>query len=221
MRLAGSPSWFLSVTNDQAAHVCLYVRDVYSIEARGPDVPPPLVGDLRTAELIGSAPDAAELSDAWTAWWRRLVHVTCAAQLGNRLGGTPKDDLQSRASLRQSVFDPFEEFESLGDYPPLRSAAQQTWRQGVAWTHTHGAQTMRRGSPIPKAVADSISEERQVDPEQLRAAVLVVAVVGKWFAIAEPGVLLCSEEAYFDDTLFSVELKKVFESGLNGPGQQR
>jgi hypothetical protein len=63
-------------------------------------------------------------------------------------------------------------------------------------------------------VAERVIEERHVSPERVKAAVIVLEVEGKWCHLAAPGILLCSEELFFDDARFSQELKITFESGL-------
>jgi hypothetical protein len=120
---------------------------------------------------------------------------------------------------RQSVFDPFEGFESLKDYSLLQDAARQSWKQGAEWTKEHAAGSLPLGSTIPKIVAERVIDKHHVPPEDVRAAVIVLAVSGQWSNIAEPGVLLCSEELYLDDTLFESELKRTFESGLTETGE--
>jgi hypothetical protein len=201
--------------------VCLYVRDAFGLEPVGADVPPSLDGVIQVNELNTDLSDRRDLSLAWLTWWRRLIDVTVATQSGDGRGAMQRDELRrAHVSARQSVFDPFEDFESLKDFPSLRSAAQQTWRQGVDWTDAHVAKVLRPGSSIPKNVAELVIQEHHVSPERVRAAVLVLAVEGRWSHITNPGILLCSQEAFFDDALFATELKKTFESGLHAADEK-
>jgi hypothetical protein len=221
MRRAGSKSWRLSTSNDQAADFCLYVRDAFSLDLRGSDIPPPLSGGVQPIELDSMTADQRDLALAWHMWWRRLVRVVGAAQLGRGLSSLSSDDYrQAHLEARQSVMDPLDGFKSLSEYPALRSAAQRSWPQGYEWSKTHGSSRFGRsstghGSPTRKMVAERVIEERHVSPERVNAAVIVLEVEGKWFHLAAPGILLCSEEFFFDDARFAQELKTTFESGLS------
>jgi hypothetical protein len=70
---------------------------------------------------------------------------------------------------------------------------------------------------VPKDVAEAVIAEHAVSPGRVRGAVIVLSVAGSWSRIVEPGVVLCSDEAYLDDSQFAVVLKDMFESGLNHP----
>jgi hypothetical protein len=63
-------------------------------------------------------------------------------------------------------------------------------------------------------VAERVIEDHHVSPERVNAAVIVLPVEGKWFNLAMPGILLCSQEFFFDDGHFARELQTTFESGL-------
>ncbi len=214
MKSVDSKSWILSTANDQAVHVWLYVRDVFRLEAISAEVPPSLDDIDLVPDVEMSSSERNDLSLAWLLWWRRLIHATGANHLGSQDG-----DQLARIVTRRPIFDWFDGFESLADFPTLRSAAQRTWKQGIEWTNAHAAKTLRRDWAIPKNVAELVMQEHQVPPERVRAAVLVMAVKGEWSFISDPGVLLCSEETFFDDALFAVELKRTFESGLGVIGQ--
>lgn len=220
MRRAGSKSWRLSTSKNPAANFCLYIRDAFGLDLIGSDIPPPLSGDVPLIELESLAADQLDLALAWHMWWRRLIRVVGAAQLGRGLDSLSREDYR-RAHLEahQSIFDPLEDFESLREYPALRSAAQRSWPQGYEWSKTHasprfGPSSTGHRSPTPKMVAERVIEERHVSPERVKAAVIVLEVEGKWCHLATPGTLLCSEELFFDDASFSQELKITFESGL-------
>ncbi len=221
MRVAGSKSWRLSTSSDQAADFCLYVRDALSLDVSGSDIPPPLSGGVQPIELDIMTSDHRDLALAWQMWWRRLVRVIGATQLGRGLGSFSRDGYrQAHFEARQSVWDPLEGFKSLSEYPVLRSAAQRSWPQGYEWSKTRGSSRFRPSSaghrsPTPKMVAEQVIEERHVSPDRVSAAVIVLEVNGRWFHLAAPGLLLCSEEFFFDDASFAQELKTTFESGLS------
>lgn len=219
MKQAGSQSWSLSTSNDEAAHVCLYIRDAMGLEPIGIDVPPRLVNFNAASNQPAEPSERGDLSFAWLVWWRRLIQVTSALQLGS-LSNLPRDQRPgAHVSAIRSIFDPFEEFESLKDFPPLRNAAQLFWKKGVEWTSVNvGPPSRLHGSLIPKTVAERVIEEHRVLPELVQAAVLVLNVQGKWSQIAQPRVLLCSSEAFGDDTFFAFRLKETFESGLGETG---
>jgi hypothetical protein len=181
----------------------------------GLDVPPQLNDITRVNEPERRPTDESELSLAWLRWWRRLTLVIGSAQLGQRPESMSREEYgRTHNAARQSVMDPFEDFVSLASDPSLQKAAQQTWRDALAWTNTHTTEALRHGSLIPLTVAEEVIEENDVLPERVNASVLVLSVQGQWAHINAPGMLLCSEETFFDDSLFAIELKRTFESGL-------
>jgi hypothetical protein len=219
MRLAGSKSWRVSISNDQAPHVCLYVRDAFDLVPVGPDVPPKLKDLTRATENELTPAEKGDLSSAWLHWWRRLTRVVGAAQLGQGHESMSRNEYrEARIAARQSVMDPFEGFASLTSYPSLQRAAQQTWKDAVAWTNIHTTESSRHGSQIPRTVAERVIEENEVSPERVNASVVVLSVQGQWAHLTAPGMLLCSKETFFDDSLFAIELQRAFESGLRAPG---
>lgn len=181
----------------------------------GIDVPPRLINLNSVPELPTDLSEQRDLSQAWLVWWRRLIHVTSALQLGLRTGTMQRDErLRARAATIRSIFDPFEGFESLQVSPSLRIAAQDLWKRGVEWTKVNVGSGSQHGSLIPKSIAELVIEEHHVSPELVQAAVIVLNVEGRWSHISQPRVLLCSGEAHFDDTFFALKLKETFESGL-------
>ena len=218
MRSFGSSGWRLSLYSDQATHLILYVRDACQLNATGYDVPPPLVGEIEIVELGLSLEDQRTTSEEWLSWWRRFIHVESQVQLDFR-SEEERGDLDGRAArtVRTSVFDPLEEFQSLRETPLLRDAARKSWRQGAKWTKMYQSREVGRGLPIARTVAESFAQQRQVSPERVGACVLLLNVTGKWSCLSEPGVLLCSYETFKDEVQFEFELEGVFESGLNRP----
>ena len=215
MRTSGPSSWRLALDSDQAAHIVLYIRDACRLIPSGPDVPPPLRGDVHSLELNLQRADKSAASQEWLEWWRRLIHVEGQIQLGHKFGASGSEErIRALGDARSSVFDPFENFLSLEESPLLRDIAIKTWRQGVTWFESHHSQRIGNGSLLPESVADSVIRDTGVSPERVRAAVLLFSVIGKWSYLSEPGLLLCSDEAYTDDSLFATKLKLAFESGI-------
>ena len=218
MRVSGSSSWRLALNSAQSTHIALYVREASQLTPTGTDVPPRLLGEVQVLELSLSPGDQSEISQDWLRWWRRLVHIEGQIQLGRNFGALRSEDLiNTLGSARNSVFDPFEGFQSLKETPLLRDVAMKTWRQGVEWCHLHQLGQIRHAPEFPKSVADSVIRDKQVSPERVRAAVLLFGVIGKWSTLSEPGVLLCAEETYADESLFATELRLAFESGSERP----
>ena|ERR1017187_1472877 len=218
MRTSGSSSWRLAIDSGEAAHIVLYVRDACRLTPSGPDVPPPLLGGVQVLELNLSPADQSEVSQDWLKWWRRLIHVEGQIQLGHKFGASRSEDwIRALADARLSVFDPFQDFPSLEESPLLKDAAMKTWRQGMKWSELYQSRRIRHGSPLPMSVADSIIRDKQVSPERVRAAILLFTVIGKWSNLPEPGLLLCADETYADESLFATELQLAFESGIGLP----
>ena len=218
MRMFESSGWSLSLSSIQAVHIVLYVRDACQLTPTGHDVPPPLIGSVENLDLGFSLVDHTRASEQWLQWWRRVVHAEGQAQLdfGQRADLL---DAQPRALLTGRIhgFDPLEDFQSLEASPLLRGAALRSWRQGASWSTTYMSRGVGERTQLARSVAESITRERQVGPERLRACALILSVTGNWSCLSEPGLLLCSNAKYQDDAQFALELKEAFESGLNRP----
>jgi hypothetical protein len=219
MRRAGTESWRLSISkDDQSLHVALYLRDAYHISTPEVDVPPALLGLVERVETRLDPSDVLELTTSWLWWWRRIVQFESRRGLGDRFGASDNENfVPAMGAAHQLVFDPVEAFASLSERPLLQRAAVQTWRPANEWMKLHSRQGERRGSLVPKDVAEAVIEEHAVSPGRVRGAVIVLSVTGSWSRIVEPGVVLCSDEAYLDDSQFAVVLKDTFESGLSHP----
>jgi len=63
-----------------------------------------------------------------------------------------------------------------------------------------------------------VIEQYAVAPDLLRISVVPLSVSGHWSQIVQPGLLLCSEELYYDDDAYEAELKRTFASRLNNGG---
>jgi hypothetical protein len=218
---AGSASWRIGIGGDQAVHAALYIRDACRLTPTGPDVPPPLAGDVAAADPFLTDADVAVASVGWLDWWLRLVHVEGAAELGEfTVDGFSDDGRARELAAYQAVFDP-PEFESLAPCPPLRDVARRISGPALLWWrgNRHDMNEVGHADRMVtwssrRSVAEAVIEEYQVSPGRVRAGVIVLRVVGKWSRIPEPGVLLCSFETLGDESLFLGELKKTFETGL-------
>ena len=219
MRRAGTESWRLSISKgDQSLHVALYLRDAYHISTPEADVPPALLGLVERVETGLDPSDVLELTTSWLWWWRRIVQFESRRGLGDRFGASGNEDfVQAMALAHQSVFDPLEAFASLSEHPLLQEAAVQTWQHANEWTRLRSRQEERRGSLVPKNVAEAVIAEHAVSPGSVRGAAIILSVTGSWSRIVEPGVVLCSEAVYLDDSQFAAVLKDTFESGLKHP----
>jgi len=72
---------------------------------------------------------------------------------------------------------------------------------------------------VVKDVVEMVIAERQVSPGSINASVIVLSVRDDWSTIVHPGVLLCSESTYTDDSRFALGLKKAIESSSDEPHQ--
>jgi hypothetical protein len=213
----------VGVGDAHALHSLLFIRDVCRLTPTGPDVPPPLLGDLPTVDFDLSPDERAEMSAGWLDWWRRVIHVEGATERGEFATVADPDD--GRARQRAAAFGVFDspDFASLADRPVLQDVSRRVCDQALRWENE------RRGRPRPrglesherraawlaqKSVAETVIEEYQVNPGRVCAGVMVLAVTGQWSNIAGPGVLLCSEELFADDDRFLPALKMTFETGL-------
>lgn len=194
---------------------CLYVRDAFAMEPDGPDVPPPLEGVVEPEQLTHNAKDKYDLSVAWLRWWRRVTHVLGTLELSDEIVNmSPDARIHSMLAANHSVLDYDEGFASLHDSPLLQLAPQRGWESSRAQPRRYGPDRFHRANSVYKDAAEWTIERFGVLPEFVKAAVFVLPVTGLWAHISEPGLLLCSEELYFEDSLFESELKRAFESGL-------
>lgn len=208
----------MSLDRGQAAHIILYIRDACQLSVSGLDVPPPLRGDVHLRHLNLSPDEHEETSRAWLEWWHRFILAEGEVQLGHRFGASGDEvRIRSIGESRTFAFDPGEGFASLADSPLLRGAAMKSWRDGADWFGLQESQRIRHGSMIPLTVAESVIRDKQVSPERVRAAVLIFGALGQWSHLFAPGLLLCSDETYVDESLFAAELRRAFESGIELP----
>ncbi len=198
MQRVETSSWRLEIDGDQSAHLILFVRDACDISPIGLDVPPPLIGGVAKHDLGLNPLETAELTKAWSTWWRKFLHNEGDIVLG-----------ESYRALSREVFDP-PRFESLANYRPLQEVAQRLWPLGEPWRlyspYIH--------QPLTENVAKCVLETQGVGADKLRANVKVLLVEGMWSSIPEPGLLLCSARLFDNREFYALELQKAFESRL-------
>ncbi|HEY5302733.1 MAG TPA: hypothetical protein VIJ86_01600 [Acidimicrobiales bacterium] len=210
MQRIETSSWRLEIDGDQSAHLILCVRDACALSPIGLDVPPPLISGVGKLDLGLNPLETAELTSAWSTWWRKFVHEEGVIDLGEFYQALSREERRdAEYSRRTKVFDP-PRFESLASCRPLQEVAQRQWPLG---------ESLRMSSPyiyqpLTEKVVKRVFETRGVVADKLRATVTVLSVEGIWSFIPEPGLLLCSEGLFGDRELYALELQKVFESRL-------
>ena len=208
-------SWQVVMDPGRSANFLLFVRDAYSLSPVGPDVPPPLQGEIDRLNQEMEVSDLVKLNEAWLDWWRRFIHLEGKIQLGNRIG-TPQieeDYLLAIIAAQRAAFDP-PKFECLSNCLNLQEAAQSAWTSFDAWYRTSYANRPVWNSSIPASVAEEVIQERKVSSARVRAGVTFLMVQGAWKYMPEPGVLLCSGGFLEIDQSYATELKKAIESQL-------
>lgn len=113
MKIDDGMSWQVVMDPGRSANFLLFVRDNYNLSPVGPDVPPPLTGEIDRLNQELEDSDLVKLNEAWLAWWRRFIHLEGKIQLGDR-SGTPQIEqdylhaiiaAQSAAFVSDSVRD--------------------------------------------------------------------------------------------------------------------
>jgi hypothetical protein len=215
MKVDDGVSWQVVMDPGKSANFLLFVRDAYNLSPVGPDVPPPLKGEIDRLDQESEDSDLVELIEAWLAWWRRFIHLEGKIQLGDRTE-TPQieqDYLRAIVAAQRAEFDP-PRFECLSNCLKLQEAAQSTWPSFDAWYRASYANRPVWNSSIPASVAEDVIQERKVSSARVRAGVTFLRVEGAWKYMPEPGVLLCSGGLLENDQNFATELKKAIESQL-------
>ncbi|QAY71186.1 hypothetical protein [Xylanimonas protaetiae] len=208
MRIAGQPSWRLSVSDSQSLEVALYVRDAAGIVVAGDDVPPPLTAPPPRSDVLDGA-DPAPVAAQWLAWWRTLVALDLELQKAPTLDGAAWQAwAREHAARRDAAGTPTDDFAGLAHAPALRQAC-------VALAHdAYGA--ARRNPELDRApwaqtkqVVDDVAQAHGVDPDVLSGVVIQVPTTGGWWRVVEPGAVLASTAAPYDAVV-----RAAFESAL-------
>ena len=211
MQRIETPSWSIEIDGDDSAHLILSVRDACALSPDGSDVPPPLIRVVEKPNLGLNSLEMAELTSAWSAWWRRFVHEEGAINLAKSYQSLERDDRRDAEYFaRMRVFDP-PRFESLASYRPLQEVAQRQWPLGESRRTYNPA----INQSLTESVVERVLAERSFVADKLRAKVTVLLVEGTWSFIPEPGLLLCSAGLFDDHELYALELQKAFESTLD------
>jgi hypothetical protein len=178
--------------------------------------PPRLVGDVPDLSSSLTEGNRIQASTAWLDWWKRVIEVEGAIELGEFTRGASQGNaVRKLATAHRAVFDP-PDFESLAGWPSLQSISRMTCAQALRWHskgHTSSPQEKERWR-VMKAVADDLCAEYQVSASRLNAGVISLAVEGTWSSFPRPGVLLCSEEILKEGAFFAPLLRDAFTQGL-------
>ena len=216
MKLAGSKSWRVGVSHgDQALHVGLYIRDHFQIVAIDRDVPPSLNRQVPIGQIPIELQTDGDLPGQWLWWWRQLVHVEGHHQLGTDPSNFDALGTSQDPPGGPRFFDPYEGFQSLDSHPQLKDLVSGSWSQSNEWSKNLSQPAPKRGGTVARDVAEMVIADYEVSPERVNAGVIVLSVHGHWSAIVSPGVLLCSDSTYADDSRIALELKRTFESQLD------
>ena len=211
MQSIETPSWSIEIDGGDSAHLILCVRAACALSSVGTDIPPALITGVEKLDLKLNPLEVAELTVAWTSWWRRYVHREEAVDLATPRQVLDRDDRRDADYFAlMKVFDP-PRFQSLASCHPLQVAAQRHWPLGDPWsTFSPAIHHSRTESVVQRVLAN-----RRSVGDKLRAkGVTVVLVEGMWSIIPAPGLLLCSAGLFDDHVLYAIELQRTFESTL-------
>jgi hypothetical protein len=209
MQLDGSPSWRLSLDDPEDAHTALFVRDAVGlVPPPSPEVPPKLAAEIPGHAAVLTNAERTEAGEQWLEWWRSLV--------AHQITPHPSPASAEYLDAYQLVMDP-PDYESLAGFPALRTAAIATLGATRRWWHT----TRRKAGPrlaVSAPVSDIAQEviaEYGVSPDQLDAAVIVLAVTGAWSYVAGPGAVFCSTSMLNDPKNSRALLREAFVTSLD------
>lgn len=222
MQLAGIQSWHASI-DDNPMHLqeALYVRDACRFAVPDdPLNPPPLEGAVVDHASVLSA-DARRVAGAqWLAWWRDVVRIEGARELGRLVvvGEAPTGGTTFLAAHHHLFGWP--DLAALGDRAELRRSVLESHDDAVRWRNERGvglfrSEPWRLGLPNPEmgAIAQAVIERLDVSPGRVRAAIFVLGVLGYWSALPGPGVLLCSPAVAGDADRLAPLVEAAFASG--------
>ena len=244
MRHAGRPSWFVRENTDERLHALLHVRQ--ALVGREPVAleppalrhrPPP--ADVPAEHLPGALA-------AWDDWWRDAVALAALEQ-GVEVSGAPDAPAWARSvdpldassprlpELAQAVHDLYEVVRP-GDHsavvdPVLRAVADLAEEDAHRWASAHeeavwsaahlrGLDRASRGSVpyrVSREVAEQVIAERGVDPDLVRASVVLLDVddaAGTWWREPFPGMVLCSFDAALDERTSRTMMHAAFTARL-------
>ncbi len=219
MQLQGVRSWRFAESIDEMLHVALYVRDAAGLDvAAGPTVPPALAGQVPDRRDVLDEEERRQASQQWQGWWTDLLADAAHLHQGPR-DLDPKawtNELTERASGTGAPPD----FAGLSDRAALRHASAALMPDACRWAAVACQATpppageSAFGWALPNEVAEGIARDRGIGLETVRGVALVLVVQGAWWAIHQPGVVLCSATAAGNVGTAHAILNAAFESGL-------
>jgi hypothetical protein len=212
MRFAGRPSWRLSVGDEDLLEVALWVRDALGLPIDSADVPPPLADSPPRSSVLDGE-DLAVVGRDWLDWWRALLALQVARRANPLREGSFPDWVRQHSSLRHGVGGPEDDFAGLADAPALRRATVALFREAHRGVGRVGPQQERPWEAIARVV-DEVVAERGVTPGQLDGSVILLPVVGVWWRLLAPGVVLASVEAYLGPDVGDDVVRAALESSI-------
>lgn len=126
------------------------------------------------------------------------------------------DELTERASRTGAPPD----FAGLSDRAALRHALAAVMPDASRWAEVARRPTLPPAGQstfdwaLTAEVAEAIARDRGIALETVRGVALVLVVQGAWWALQQPGVVLCSATAAGNVGTARTILHVVFESGL-------
>lgn len=222
MRASGRGSWRGSVSSGVTLpHRALFIRDSCKLPVRPhPANPPRLLGEV-TDHSAGLSTDL--LTDAgseWLSWWHDVITFQVREErIGSFTGGDSKERIRSDYTAYQALFD-WPALSALQSKPALRLAAQLSLDDALRFRNAAKPVPQLGRVPRPIAVdlapiAEALIERRAISPDQLDAAIVVLAVGGDWSYRPAPGVLLCSIATAQDAGKIAPLIEATFLSGVD------
>lgn len=213
----GRSSWRFAIDVNERLHAALFVRDALDLPVSGGQgIPPRLEGHV--PHLAGQVPaDArAEAAEAWPAWWETLVGMERSRDSPTR------DSEREHLTHFAEVVDP-PAWASLEDRPGLRSAVQGAFEQGGRWADV-AVKPLKHPKPERpvfvwdwvRDVAERVARDHRVGVGAVRGSAQVLVVAGRWWALHQPGAVVCSAAAAQDETTAREILRLTFGSALMG-----
>lgn len=219
MRRLGSPSWSLSVSDEPALDLALYVRDALRLDtSTDPLAPPPLINRPpdRSNLLDSTDFDVDGVVEEWAAWWRTALAFE-ARWRRRTPGGDFESWVRERAEDRAPTVGEPPDFAALSGSPALRQTVVALHEESKRWSASSDRVEVEGRAPydLVRSTAEETISRHGVPPDQVNGIVFVVNVDGAWWRLAEPGVVVSSASDVRDHVTAESLLREVFESGLD------
>jgi hypothetical protein len=203
-------------------HQALFVRDTAGLEIESKaEVPPRLRGDLPDCRDYLSSDLRVGAGLRWISWWHELVHSVAARQqisLSANSGPLPQQLPFGMSGILPPMYLDGELDESsmvaLDRIFELASQWSATLRTNVGASRPPTLVSSDMHNRF-SSIASETATQLGVSTGAMKAAILTLAVSGKWSRRPIAGVLLCSESVLEDDGQFAGLLADTFISGLN------